>query len=826
MIKNYLKVALRNFGRHKLFTFINVIGLSIGISAALVIYLIVSYDFDFDKFHPNGKSIYRVVTNYTFAGEPVYNSGVCAPIPDAIRAEVAGVAKVAAFFTMSDFSVKVPKQDGQPEKKLKHQNNIILTDDEYFTVFKYDWLAGSPKTALNAPYKVVLASDKAKKYFPGLSFNDMIGKTITYEDTLTMQVTGVVAPFKQNTDFVFKDFISVSTVKSAKALASSQGINLTNWGGTSSDSQCLVQLAPNTNPASVGKRLTAVFFKHSPPRPEDKGNKRWYTLQPLSDIHFNPIFSNFSGNRVANKNTLWGLLIIAAFLLILGCINFINLTTAQASQRAKEIGIRKTIGSTRGQLIIQLLSETFIITLVSVIISIGLAPIILKLFADFIPPDIKFDLLSQPGIILFLCGLVIVVSLLSGVYPALILSGYKPVQVLKSQSAMGNGKTRNVWLRKSLTVTQFGIAQFFIMATFLVSKQIHYAISKDLGFKKDAIVFVTTPWKNNNKSKKQVFADKLNAIPQIAMLSRGGQAPSSDGTSSTEATYKDGKKEVKTEVQIKNGDANYIKLYHIKLLAGRNIEMADSTHGFLINENYARLIGFKNPADAIGKTIQKFNGDKTMQIVGVISDFHQESLHAPVKPLVLITPNDQWTDATFHVSLKSQTPGGNEWKTAISAIEKAWKEIYPDDDFTYQFYDESIAKFYQAEQHTSQLLTWAAGLSIFISCLGLLGLAMYTTSLRTKEIGVRKVLGASVTQIVTLLSTEMVTLVLLAFVVVTPVAWWVMHNWIQNFSDRTNISWWIFAISGGGMLLTALLTLSSQTVRAALSNPVKSLRSE
>ncbi|WP_432326990.1 ABC transporter permease [Mucilaginibacter sp. P25] len=418
------------------------------------------------------------------------------------------------------------------------------------------------------------------------------------------------------------------------------------------------------------------------------------------------------------------------------------------------------------------------------------------------------------------------VSLLSGFYPAALLSGYKPVLVLKNQASSNSSKARNAWLRKSLTVTQFVIAQFFIMATVLVGKQIHYALTKDLGFKKDAILIINSPWKNRTLSKNQVFMNKLKAIPQVELVSAGKAAPSSTSTNSTEATYIDGKKEIKIELYEKYGDPNYINVYKLKLLAGRNIQYGDSTRAFLINNTYAKLIGFKNPADAVGKYIDKFNGDKRMQIIGVVADFYSESLHSAIKPTCIHISNSYYNNGTFHIALKPQTAGGNEWKKAIVSMEKAWKEIYPEDDFEYSFFDESIAKFYDAEQHTSTLLTWATGLSIFISCLGLLGLAIYNTNQRTKEIGVRKVLGATVAQIVTLLSTELVMLIVLAFVLVTPLAWYAMNKWMESFADRTTISWWIFAASGAGMLLTALITSSFQTIKAALANPTKSLRSE
>jgi len=821
MIKNYFKTALRSFKRHKLFTLINIIGLSIGISAALVIYLIVHHDFTFDKFHKDGDRIYRVVSNYSFQGEPGYNGGVCGPLPDAVKNEVSGLDGSAPVFTLDQFSAVIPNGTKSPAK-FKDEKNTVLADERYFEMFQYKWLAGSAKTSLKGPYQVVLTSDQAKVYFPSLTYDQMLGKQIIYEDTLKTTVTGIVQPFTENTDLYFKDFISFITINSSKSLKDQ--VSPTEWGGTTSASVFFVKLSTKSQVSNIEGRLNALLKKYNPPKPENRGNKSSFSLQPLSDLHFNEKYGAFDNGNTANKNTLYGLLVIAAFLLALGCINFINLTTAQASQRAKEIGIRKTMGSTRSQLIGQFLSETFLITLLAVIISIVLTPAVLKLFSDFISKDITMNLLSQPGLIVFIVLLIITVSLISGIYPALVLSSYKPVTVLKNQAYNGTNKTRNAWLRKSLTVTQFIIAQFFIIATMLVSKQIFYALHKDLGFKKDAIVYISTPYKNNTSSKKQVFADKIRAITQVEKLSVGGAPPASGQTNSSEVTYKDGKKEVKTDLQFKFADENYMSVYHIKLLAGRDLRIGDTTAKMVVNTTYAKILGFKDPAKAVGKFITWNN--KNAEIIGVVADFYERSLHEPIKPLAIIYHNNPYHDGTMHIALKPQTAGGNEWKQAISSMEKSWKEIYPDDDFKYSFYDESIAKFYDSEQHTSKLLTWATGLSIFISCLGLLGLAIFTTGRRTKEIGVRKVLGATVAQIVTLLSTELVMLVAISFVVVTPISWWVMNQWMQNFADKTTISWWIFALSGTGMLITALLTLSFQTIKAAIANPVKSLRSE
>ncbi|WP_114938009.1 ABC transporter permease [Mucilaginibacter endophyticus] len=822
MFKNYFKIALRSFWRHKFFTFVNVIGLSIGISSALVIYLIVHFDFTFNQNFDDSSRIYRVVSNYTFSGEEAHNRGVSGAVPEAVRNNVSGVELTAPFFELSQPNVLVPGKGGV-SVKFKLQDNVILADGRYFSMFKYNWLAGSAKTALNAPNQTVLTADQATKYFPKLSYSEMIGRVVTY-DTISAAITGIVEPLKGNNDFAFHDFLSYSTAKNNKAL--SDELRSDDWGGTTSSSILFVKLAPSASVSNFEKQLNLILKKNNPPKPENKGNSRNFTLQPLRDLHFNNIYYTFSSGRVADKPTLYGLLAIAAFLLLLGCINFVNLTTAQATQRAKEIGVRKTMGSSRAQLVIQFLCETFFITIIAVVISVVLAPVILKLFKDFIPVGIKLDLLHQPNLFIFLFLLTIVVSLLSGFYPAALLSGYKPVLVLKNQASSNSSKTRNAWLRKSLTVTQFVIAQFFIMATVLVSKQINYALNKDMGFKKDAILIINSPWKNRTRSKNQVFKNKLLALPQVSLISLGKDAPSSSGTNSTESSYNDGKKEIKVELYERMGDPNYINVYGIKLLAGRNIQYSDSTSGLLINNTYAKILGFKSPNDAVGKYIDKFNGDKKMQIVGVVNDFHLESIRSTIKPTCIHINNGYYNSGTFHIALKPQTAGGNEWKKAIASMEKAWKEIYPEDDFEYHFFDENIAKFYDAEQHTSTLLTWATGLSIFISCLGLLGLAIYNTNQRTKEIGVRKVLGATVTQIVTMLSTELVMLIGLAFILVTPLAWYAMNKWMESFADRTTISWWIFVVSGGGMLLTALITSSFQTIRAALANPTKSLRSE
>jgi len=814
MIKNYFKTAIRNLSKNKVFSLINVAGLSIGISSALVIYLIVSYDFNFDKFENDRDRIYRVVSDFTFSGEAYHNSGVTYPMGKAIQKDLTGIENVVHFYNYDEAKINIPEVGKKDPAVFKKQKNIVFVDDNYFKLVSYNWLAGSSKTAMDDVYQVVLSESNSKIYFPKLKPAEMIGKEVILNDSITTRVTGIVKDLNERTDFKFKIFISRATLE--RHLVNKDEQN--EWSNTNSASQLLIKLSKGTSPATVTKQVIGLYTKYKKPDPDDHSTTA-FSLQPFSDIHFNTTYHSF-GERTANTNVLYGLLAVAAFLLILGCINFINLTTAQASQRAKEIGIRKTMGSTKQQLIFQFLSETFLLTFCATILSIVITPLLLKAFSGFIPKDLHFSL--QPDMIAFLAVLVIVVSLLSGFYPALVLSSFKPVMVLKNQIASYSGKTRNLWLRKTLTISQFVIAQIFIIGTILVSKQISYSLNKDLGFKKDAIVYMKTNYYDTVQSRRLVLIEKLRAIPEIAMVSLGNDPPSINSIWTSTMTYKDGKKEKETDVQVKLGDTNYLKLYNIKLLAGNNLPNSDTVRSMLINEAYMRFLGFKEPQQAVGKLIEW--NHKNVPITGVVSDFHQRSLHDPIKPLLFTTWKTQMR--AINIALQPQNKEGTVWKTAISKIEKAWKQVYPNDDFDCIFLDDTIREYYTAEKNTSKLLMWATGLAIFISCLGLLGLVTYITHQRTKEIGVRKVIGASVMQIISLLSKDFLKLVLIAFIIAIPIAWWGGNKWLQNFSYKTNINIWIFMLGGAIMFAMALLILCLRTFKAAAANPVKSLRTE
>lgn len=685
-------------------------------------------------------------------------------------------------------------------------------------VLSYHWKSGSPGISLQEPYQVVLTKANAGLYFPHVPEAKIVGKEIIFNDTIRTTVTGIVKDLQQNTDFSFKTFISRATIELPR-LKPDDGDE---WGSTNNASQLFVKLSAGITKTPIENQIAAIFKKYYKPAQQTLNITTTHGLQPLSDVHFNADYDNFD-QRLAHKPTLYGLLAVAAFLLLLGCINFINLTTAQASKRAKEMGVRKTMGSSKGQLIFQFLSETFLLTAFAGILSVGLTPFLLKAFEDFIPTGVHFNVMHQPGVLVFLLILLLAVSILSGFYPALVLSSYKPVIVLKNQSYSNTGKSLSVWLRKSLTVSQFVIAQVFIIATILVSKQINYTVNKDLEFKKDAVVYFSIGYNDTDPAHRSFLMDKLKAIPEIALASLGSDPPSSNHFGTRILTYRDGKKEIETEADKIFADTNYIKLYNMKLLAGNNLPYSDTIHNLIINDTYAHLLGFKDPQKAIGKQLE---WDKGMEcpIIGVVADFHQKSLHEPIKPLVISSKSSDET--VFSITLQPQNERGTLWKSAINKMEKSFKEIYPNNDFEYSFLDQSIAKYYVAEQHVSRLLMWATGLAIFISCLGLMGLVIYTTNQRTKEIGIRKVIGATVIRIVSLISKDFLKLIVVAFIIAIPISWYGANQWLQSFAYKTALSWWIFLAGGSIMLIIAMMVLCVRVIRTALANPIRSLRVE
>ena len=826
MLKNYLKIALRSLLRNKVYSFINILGLAIGVSACLVIFLLVSFELSFDNFHPDRERIYRITSGFKNPdGSAYYNAGLSAPMPSVIRQELTGIESLSAFFNWSA-KVTIPnhKNDTKnPPKTWKSDNfqdsPIIICEPQYFQIFQYKWLQGNPENALRTPNEVVLTEEKAVKYFGKIPLEQVMGKQLYYNDSLVVTVTGIVKSLPKNSDFKFGDFISFKSITGKNRRGE---FGLDQWTNTNGDSQTLVKLTKGTSEANINKQLIKFLSKHLDKK-DEWSIGRSLSLQPLSNIHFNAEYGD-SFSRQVHLPTLYALMGIAIFLLLIAAINFINLSTAQSIVRVKEIGVRKVLGSSRRSLIYQFLSETFVITSVAVLLSVLFVEPLLWAFSDFIPKTLTFNVLD-PQVLGFLVLITVITSLLSGIYPAWIISSYTPVASLKNQVI--NGQSRTVFLRKALIIFQFTASQVFILGTIIVASQSKFMLNKDMGFKKDAIVYFQTDWKDTESNKKQVLINKLRQFSEIETVCLG-DPPAREGYSMTALKFFDGKKEITTSVHQKSVDESYVQMYGLKIIAGRNLSHSDTLKEFLINEAYTKELGFKKPEQAIGKFINYYSLDgKPMKfpIIGVLANFHFQSMHSNIKPLYM-SMNKYANNINVKIRSKGISPKNIEG--ILSKMKKVYNQVYPDNDqvFSPVFFDETFTNFYKKEQKFAQILNTATGIAIFISCMGLFGLVAFTTQRRTKEIGIRKVLGASVTQIVNLLSKDFLKLVILGIVIASPIAYWAMNKWLQDFAYRVEISWWIFVLAGIVAIAIALLTVSYQSIRAALTNPVKSLRTE
>ena len=817
MILTYFKAALRNARRHFTFTVINILGLSIGISAAIVIFLLVQYEFSFDQSAKDSDRVYRVVMDMKFNGNEGHSPATPAPLGSAMKTELRGVeASVPRMQFQGDATATVQLQRaGTTQPSIfKKQPDIIFTSPDYFSIQPNKWMNGSAAASLSKPFQVVLSESRSQQYFPGLAAADIVGKTIRYNDDFDCMVSGIVSDGDGRSSMSAQEFISFATIA---ATHMQDDFMMNNWSDWMAYSQMYVKLDKNNKASSVEADLNQLYAKRNPKAQKDDANFIHLKLQPLSDVHFDAHYAGLN-QRLAHRPTMWALLAVAAFLLLLACINYINLTTANATQRAREIGVRKTMGSSRGQLIGQFLSETFVFTIAACFISFILSPLLIKAFSDFMPAGLKFEPLRQPVIFVFLLMLSIVVSILAGLYPALILSGYKPVNVLKNVMMTRSAETRHAGVRKMLTTSQFVIAQFFVIATVMVGRQIHYTLTADMGFRKDAVVTISAPYHDTSYSKRNELLATIRSIAGVERVSRGFMTPADHGFAFTDVRMEGAANENKESVQLRWGDEQYLPLFNIPVIAGRNVNASDTVREFLINETYAKLLGFTDPSAAVGRSLE-FNGQQ-MPIVGVMKDFNGSSLRSQVGPIIFTSNNKR--SFNYHILLPAKEAGS--WSKTLDRIGKTYHRLYPDSEYKFTFLDDTIASFYTEEQRTASLLNWATGLSVLISCLGLLGLVIYTLNTRTKEIGVRKILGASVLQIVATLSKDFLKPVVIAFLIAAPVAWWAVNKWLQDFAYRVPLNAGMFALCGIALVLLALLVLSVNTVRAARANPVKNLR--
>lgn len=815
MFSNYFKTAWRNITRHKVFTFINVLGLTMGICVCLVIHEITSFESGFDTFHPDKDRIYRLVAEIReSSGNRRAGDNIPSPAPGAARELLTGLQEVAHYIP---YSAKISVSAGtQPARTFDNKSNnsqvfsTILTESSYFNIFKYDWLAGNAASSLSRPFQLVLTESKAQLYFGTTPLDKIIGRQVVYNDSLLLTVSGIVKDWNKNTDFPFTEFISLGTIGNSFL---KKNIHLNEWGTThdESDSRGLVKLAPGTSPEDINRKLAALVTRNMK---IDSGTTYSLSLQPLSDVHFNASIQD--DHMKAHLPTLYGLTAAALFILLIASINFINLSTALSIQRAKEIGIRKVLGSKKADLMLQYLAETLILTFFALFLAVLLVQPVLTVFHSFLPEGVRFHLLN-PSTLSFLLLLLLVTAILAGLYPAKVLSSYEPALILKGAGIQRGGEKG--YLRKGLIIFQFTISLLFIIGTLTVRDQINYIRNKDLGFNSNAIVSIDTDWSDSLRRLK-LFVEKIKQLPGVGRVALQSFPPLTPIYTGLTIQY-NGKSPVELPAVIQCADENFIPLYGMKLLAGSNLRHSDSLEEYIINETCAKGLGFASPEEAIGK----FIGCAGIHpIAGVVADFHEKSLHEPIRPVVFLhMPGNERNIALKLTASGMQTPHAS---VVLGQVEKQWKAIYPDKPFTYSFLDESIASLYENERKTAILMTSAMIMTIFISCMGLLGLSMFSAQQRTREIGVRKVLGASVTHIIVLLSKDFIILITIALTIASPVAWYFLNQWLQSFAYRISISWWVFGLAGIGAVLIALLTISFQSFKAAITNPVKSLKTE
>ena len=815
MFKNYFKIAWRNITRNKAYSIINILGLALGICSCIVIFLITSFEFSFDKFHPDADRIYRIVGEVrNNAGEKIFLNNI---MPDVagFQNQIPGFDVAAAFHSYGgSITIKDNYQQKKFDNKIEgsYSSTAIITWPSYFSIFQYKWLAGSPQT-LNEPFKVVLTENRAKKYFGDIPVSEMIGKTVIYDDSLQVSVSGIVKDWTQNSDFNYTDFISVSTATHSflkNNIATEDWRSLRPHNGSA-----FVKLANGVTPEQINLTFAAYIKSHV--KPSD-GKLTMY-LQPLNAIHFTTEFRRGDDGddfRKAYMPTLYVLMGVALFILIIAIVNFINLSTAQSIQRIKEIGVRKVMGSSKTNITFQFLAETFVLTLFAVIISVLLVNPTLYLFKDFVPLGVAFHF--ETSTFIFLSLITVITTLLAGFYPAKVLSSCLPVLSLKG-TAFKNG-TEKITLRKALIIFQFTISLIFIIGVITIKKQMNFMTNGDKGFNSNAIITLNK-W-GDQDGKMKVLAENIKHIPGVNKVLMQGNAPMGFAQMSESYKFK-GKEELTLQPTIEIGNEDYIPFYQMKLIAGRNMFNSDSINELVINETLARTIGFANPNDAIGKML--YSGDKALPIVGVVADFHQGSFHDAILPAVIENAPDNQKHS-IAIKLTTDEKNVSDVKAVISRIEEQWKKLFPDAPFNYSFLNESISWLYGQEEKTAWLTNAAAIITIFISCMGLLGLTMFTAKRRTKEIGIRKVLGASVMNITTMLGKDFLQLILVSFVIASPIAYYFSHEWLQNYTYRTNITLWIFILAGVMALIVALLTISFQAIKAAIANPVKSLRTE
>lgn len=802
MIKNYFKIAWRNVWKHKFYTGINILGLALSIGCSVILFQFINYHLSFDTYHHDARQLYKSVTElHLDDGSVDYEQGSSLALASAVKTTIPQVNDVAAILRIHDITVTIPQTDGNASKLFSEHEDAAIADGHFFNLFDYDWEQGNKATALNEPKAIVLSHSMAQKYFGS---QDIIGKTLMVDNKNTFKVTGVIKDHPANTDIKADIFLSLATLKDIYPDVARSMQN--DWGFINSTTAVYVSL-PNNYPAS---NLEAAVKKMRKADLGDAVTAYRFKFQPLSDVHFD---GRFSG--VIQKSLLTTLGVVGLLLMVIACVNFINMATAQSFKRAKEIGTRKVLGSSPSAIFLQFIAETAYIVLFAAILAITWISLFLPVLNRWLQTTLTFNFTHDYRLLLFFMSTLAIIILAAGAYPALILSRFRPVNALKNQ-VTGQSQTANS-TRKGLIVFQNVIAQVFIISAILITMQVNFLKTADMGFNKKAVLMLPVP--DYAKSKTDQLRNQLLSFPGILSVSFCYRAPASTVNNGGSVKL-DGRQWENFSGREALGDADYVKTFGLQLIAGRNLAESDTAREYLVNELLVQKLRLKNAQDAIGHRFTAGDiGNNAGTIVGVVRDFHPGSFYQAIQPEYITTFRKGYQFMGVKI-------GAHDVATTIEHIKKEWQSVYPENVFEYHFLDQQIADFYQKEDLLNRLIRSSAIIAISISCLGLLGLISLLTIQRTKEIGIRKVLGASVMNIITLLSTDFLKLVLIAAIIGAPVAWLVMNNYLQNFAYRIDMQWWVFVSVALMAVLIAFGTVCYQSIKAAIANPVDSLRDE
>ncbi|MGN6541178.1 MAG: ABC transporter permease [Ginsengibacter sp.] len=818
MFKNYFKTAWRNLMKNKTFSLINIAGLSIGMAACLLILQYVSFQLSFDQFNKNASDIYRVVNDRYQNGKLIQHG--------TITYSAIGKAMQDDFPEVVDHTraISFDKEIIQFNNKRIGDLTILAVDNSFLRMFSYPLVAGDARTALQEPRSLILSQKVADKLF-GVSddYGSLVGKEVTEDiDSLPYKITGILKDVPGNSHLQFDILLSYVTLYSGATPWKDA-----DYSFTDSDFWHYIQLKHGANYKALEAKLPAFSQRHFQGNKVSGSIEKFY-LQPLSKAHLYSDFEYEIG-KTASATVVWGLLIIAVLIIIIAWINYINLSTAKSMERAKEVGVRKVSGATRQQLIRQFLTESLLINIIAFFLALVLVFVLQPFFNQLIHHQLSLSYLFVKGlngfsisaalIAIFVAGIFV-----SGFYPAIVLSAFKPIAVLKGKFVTSR---RGIVLRKILVVGQFAVSVALMIGSFVVYKQMQYVSDQNLGFNMSQMLILKPPlltkWDSSFISKQNAFIEEVKQLPHVSGAAYSWRLPGDEWGRNFNVRRKDAQNETNFAVRNMGISADYINVYQIKLLAGSNFETTDynvdwdKLHSVILNQTAVRLLGFKSPKDAIGKQI--IQGDQTWDIKGVIADFHEKSLKYAIEPAMFYP-------ATNIASPFSIKVDATDLSSTVAALKKKYDSFFPNNIFDYFFLDEKFNQQYADDELFGKVFAIFSGFAIFIACLGLLGLSLFATAQRTKEIGIRKVLGASVSNIAILLSTGFIKLVLLAFVIASPIAWYLMNNWLHNYAYRMNISWWIFLAAGSLAVMIALATICFQAIKAAKANPVKNLRME